>query len=292
MSDINTGEVSAELKFLWYSYTTMNTGHGILGENRSRLEDLHRRLAAPFSTVDAARVWGLTRPRASRLLSHMTRQGWLVRLRRDLYITVPLGATVPGEWRADPWIAGATAFAPCYLGGWTACEHWGLTEQLFRDVVVVTSRDISPRRQVIQETTFRIKVTSHERFFGLTDVWRSRVKVQVSNPSRTIVDLLDDPRLGGGMRHVSGVVAEYFEGELRDDEELVEFAERLGNRTVFKRLGYLIETLRLDAASVLARCSKAKASGLTMLDPSGPRDGPVLRRWGLRINATIGDMNR
>jgi len=270
----------------------MNEGRGILEDNRALLEELHRRFARPFSTLEAARVWGLEGSRARRLLAHMAKQGWLARLRRDLYITVPLGATAPREWRADPWIVAATVFAPCYLGGWTASEHWGLTEQLFRDVVVVASRNIAPRRQVIQKTTFQIKVTSPERFFGLTEVWRGEVRIPLSNPSRTIVDLLDDPRLGGGMRHVADVVTEYFQGELRDDEELLNFIARLGNRTVFKRLGYLIEAVGLDAASVLTACREGMSSGLTMLDPSGPRAGRVLRHWGLKLNVRVGETSQ
>jgi len=270
----------------------MNEGRGILEDNRGLLEELHRGFPGPFSTSEAARVWGLERSRARRLLAHMAEQGWLARLRRDLYITVPLGATTPREWRADPWVVAATVFAPCYLGGWTACEQWGLTEQLFRDVVVVASRHITPRTQVIQETAFKIKVTSSERFFGLADVWRGPVRVPMSNPSRTIVDLLDDPRLGGGMRHIADVVTEYVQGELRNDEELLRFSDHLGNRTVFKRLGFLIETLSLDAAEVVAACKERMSSGLTLLDPSGPNGGRIYRRWGLRLNVRIGDTNR
>ncbi|NOZ93262.1 MAG: hypothetical protein GXP47_00810 [Acidobacteria bacterium] len=270
----------------------MNEVRGISEENRRRLEELHRRFAGPFATEDAARVWRVERARAKRLLAHMAGQGWLVRLRRDLYITVPLGATAPHEWRADPWVVAATTFAPCYLGGWTACEHWGLTEQLFRDVVVITSRETTPRNQVIQETVFRIKVTSPERFFGLADVWRGEMRIPMSNPSRTIVDLLDDPRLGGGMRHIADVVQEYFEGELRADDELLEFAERLGNRTVFKRLGYLVEALGLDASNILATCREKMSSGISLLDPSAPASGKILRRWRLRLNVRIGETNR
>jgi len=152
----------------------------------------------------------------------------------------------------------------------------------------VTSRRLSPRVQTIQDTTYRIKVTSAKRFFGLTNVWRGQMSVSMSNPSRTIVDLLDDPRLGGGMRHVAEVVKEYFEGELRDDEELVQFAERLGNHTVFKRMGYLLESLGLDEPELIASCGERTSQGLTMLDPSGPRDGPIVRRWSLRANVGIG----
>ena len=34
----------------------------------------------------------------------------------------------------DPWILVPALFAPAYIGGRTAAEHWDLTEQIFRDI--------------------------------------------------------------------------------------------------------------------------------------------------------------
>jgi predicted transcriptional regulator of viral defense system len=265
----------------------MNEARGISEENRARLESLHRALRGPFSVLDAAGAWRVARPRARRLLAQLTEQGWLTRVRRDTYVTVPLGATMPGDWRADPWVVAAAVFDPCYVAGWSACEHWGLTEQIFRDVWVVTSRRVSPHVQEIQSTTFNIKVTRPDRLFGLSTVWRDGTKVLVSDPSRTVVDLLDDPRIGGGMRHVAEVVGEYFSGEHRRDHELIEDAGRLGNGAVFKRLGYLLELLNIEAGEVVAACGERLTAGVSMLDPTGPDGGRTTRRWRLRLNVVL-----
>ena len=76
----------------------------------------------------------------------------------------------------------------------------------------LTTRRVRHRREEIQGTRFRVKVVAEARMFGLVDVWRAQNQVKVSNPARTIVDLLDDPALGGGMRHVAEVMRNYFEG--------------------------------------------------------------------------------
>jgi len=184
-------------------------------------------------------------------------------------------------------LVAATVFEPCYLAGWTACEHWGLTEQIFRSMWIVTSRRVSPQVQEIQGTTYNVKVTSPDRLFGLATVWRDARQVNVSNPSRTIVDLLDDPRLGGGIRHISEVVASYFRGEYRNNQELVGFAERLGNGAVFKRLGYLVEALDIASAELIAACRARMTGGVSDLDPSAPQTGRVDRRWRVRANVHI-----
>ena len=48
------------------------------------------------------------------------------------------------------------------------------------------------------------------------------------------------------------MVRAYFTSEHRDDRRLVEYGRRLGNQTVFKRLGFLVERLGIEAPDLLA----------------------------------------
>jgi predicted transcriptional regulator of viral defense system len=110
----------------------------------------------------------------------------------------------------------------------------------------------------------------------------------VSDPSRTIVDILDVPRLGGGIRTVTGVLDEHLHGENRNDQLLVDYGDRLGNRAVFKRLGYLLERSAIAAPELVQACLERRSSGLVALDPSAGTRGRIVRRWGLRVNDTLG----
>jgi predicted transcriptional regulator of viral defense system len=105
--------------------------------------------------------------------------------------------------------------------------------------------------------------------------------VAVSDPSRTIVDILDDPRLGGGIRTVADVLREYMASQHRNDQLLIEYADRLDNRAVFKRLGYLIERLGTEADALLTACRERRSAGVVALDPSVKARGNIVRRWGL-----------
>jgi predicted transcriptional regulator of viral defense system len=265
----------------------MMAGNGIEAENRRRLDCLHRAFSGPFSVADAAHTLHLSKPKTRRLLALLANGAWLSRVRRDCYVTVPLGATSPGEWRGDPWAIAAKAFEPCYLGGWTACEHWGLTDQIFRDIVVFTGRRVRHRRAELQVTSYWLKTIPDRLMFGTHSVWHGRNRVLVSDPSRTLIDLLDDPATGGSMRHVAEIAHAYFSGDERTDATLVEYARRHGNRTVYKRLGYLVEASGLDAPTVLEACRTNMSAGLSALDPSGPDGGRILKRWNLRLNVTL-----
>ncbi|MGB2753529.1 MAG: type IV toxin-antitoxin system AbiEi family antitoxin [Phycisphaerae bacterium] len=261
---------------------------GINERNRGLLERLHRNARGPVDAASAASILSIDVPRCRRLLAYLAARGWLARVRRGLYVPVPLGATAPTQWREDPWVVATTVFAPCYIGGWSAGEYWHLTEQIFRDVVVVTASPIRRRSVTIQGTPFLLRHMDASRHFALHAVWRGQTKALVSDPTRTIVDMLDDSRLGGGIRNVAEILRSYFDSEHCDEARLVEYGDRLGNRAVFKRLGYLIEVLKLDVPELLSRCVQRKSAGLSQLDPSVRQPGRVVKRWNLRVNVDIG----
>ena len=262
-------------------------GQGISRRHRELLDRLHQERQAPFTPEEIASAWQMEPIRVRRLLAHWASRGWLSRLRRGFYVTVPLGTRHPTELSEDPWIIAHRLFAPCYIGGWSACEHWGLTEQIFRGVVVFSTRKVHDRKPTIKETPYVIKTISENKLYGTTGVWRRDMKVQVSTPTRTIADLLDDPAIGGGMRHVAEIVGRFFTGEHRNDTDLLDAIAHLNNRTIYKRLGYLIEALKLEAPNIVTYCQAHLSAGYSKLDPSVAVQGPLLRRWRLRLNVGI-----
>jgi predicted transcriptional regulator of viral defense system len=118
---------------------------------------------------------------------------------------VPVSLDTLGAERVldDPWVLVPALYAPCYIGGRTAAEHWDLTEQIFKDIVVITAQLIREKHQVRHGTPFTLKHLSHDKFFGTKPVWRHQTKVPISDIHRTIVDMLDEPSLGGGIRNAS-----------------------------------------------------------------------------------------
>ena len=266
---------------------------GISQTYRGYLELLHRETSAAFDVAEASRILQLDADATARLLGYLARRGWLSRVRRGLYVAVPLDARRSGEWVEDPWIVADRVFSPCYIGGWSACEHWGFTEQVFNTTLVISGSNV--RRSEVHFPGMRFHVTSRapDLIFGTRSVWRGQTRVQVSDPSRTVIDVLDDPSIGGGLRHGADVLHEYLASEHRNDVLLIEYGDRVGNRTVFKRLGYLLEASEsaagLDVASLIDACLQRRSAGVTALDPSSSAAGRIRRRWGLRINVNLAD---
>lgn len=259
---------------------------GVSADTLRHVEALHRGTTGPFTIREAAALLSIDGRSTRQLLAYLAERGWLTRVRHGLYLATPLDASDPTAWQEDPWIIASKVFAPCYIGGWSACEHWGLTDQIFREVIVISGRRLRRHAVEMQGTSFRVKSRPASKLFGVRDVWRQRGQVAVSDPSRTVVDILADPGIGGGIRHVVDVLVAYFE-DRPDEGLLLAYAARLGNRNVFKRLGYLVETLGIAAPALVAQCLERKSKGLTMLDPTATGKGKIRRRWDLRINVVL-----
>ena len=265
----------------------MNKISGIDEKNRRLVEKLNRFGKNLFSVKDAAKIMGLPIKDARLYLAYFARRGWLARIKPGLYISVPLGTVNPQEYKENPWIVADRVFSPCYIGGWSAAEHWALTDQIFSSIFVFTARMFRKKDVNIQGTDFVLKLVRKKKAGHTKGVWIENIKVQVSDPTQTVVDVLDDPMTGGGIRHVAEIVTNYFNSEHRNDSDILKYISETNNRTIYKRLGYVLETLNIPASSVIETCRENISAGYSVLDPAINSKGTFNRRWNLRINANI-----
>lgn len=252
-----------------------------LPQGRSQLMNV---LAASGDVVrisDVTKALGISRVEAAKRLARWREQGWLSRVGSGAY--VPASIETLGSERVldDAWVLVPALYAPGYVAGRTAAEHWDLTEQIFKDVVVVTGQAIRQRRQMRQGFEFTLKHLNPNKIFGTKSVWRHHTKVPVSDVHRTIIDILDDPGLGGGIQQVADCLNVYFKRADRDDKKLIEYGDRLGNGAVFKRLGFLAEK-NSDNAALIDLCRVRLTAGNAKLDPA-LNCSRLVSRWRLLI---------
>jgi predicted transcriptional regulator of viral defense system len=251
---------------------------------RAKLAKLLRETKGTVSAEQAAVSLGVTPREAAKTLARWARQGRLSRVRRGLYVPVPLEAGTGDVALEEPWIIAERLFNPCYVGGWNAAEHWGLTEQIFRSVLVMTTKKPRKRKLVIKGTTFVLRTIQSDSFFGTKPVWRGQVKVNVSDPTRTVLDILDDPALGGGARPMTDVLRNYLGSKSKDLPLLISYADRLGHGAVFKRLGFLLERFAPAEREALAACRSRLTTGNVKLDPTLPAER-LATSWRLWVPA-------
>ena len=236
----------------------------------------------------ASAALGLDRKQTSRRLSDLSKSGWLSRVRRGLYFLRPLEA-LPGRPAVpeDPWVFASVVYRPCYIGGWSAAEHWDLTEQLFRETFVVTTRNVRATQEELLGLRFRlVRIASVERISGTQEVWRGSERVNVSSPERTLVDGLNDPGWIGGLRHLLSALARFLDSD-PNLENLRTELDTQARGVAFKRLGYLLEQFWPEYQELVLFAKSRHSRGVVRLDPKLPARGRLDSRWGLWVNTAL-----
>jgi predicted transcriptional regulator of viral defense system len=232
-----------------------------------------------FSTADAARLLGAD---ARQVLHRLARKHWLLPLVRGLHALVPLDVGVAGAdaFALHGFVTASLLVEPYYIGFWSALNYHGLTEQIPRTIFVATTRAKHPVTVLSQECRF-VRL-SQPKFFGWQEVEIDGHPVQVSSAEKTVADCLDHPEHCGGIEIVARAL--YFSHREVEMAKVTAYAERMGNRTVLKRLGYILQRAHLLSRYAHLLPSSAPSAGFTKLDPLSRREGRHDTRWGLLVN--------
>lgn len=256
---------------------------GIGKLSRQRLSEVLRKARGGcITSKNVAEFLKVSTTQAREFLSTWAANGWLYRMRKGVYASVDITASSSDHSLIDPWVVANELFTPCYIGGWSAAAHWGFTEQIFESTLIITSRRINGKKQTVGGLTFLIKKLKPERMFGLKTVWKEQLKVQVSDPHKTIIDMFDDPSIGGGMRSVIDFFEQYLYSSHFNADALLESASKMDNRTIFKRLGFVLSKIKPDATALLNHCKQNISQGNSQLDPH-LKGSHLLKKWRLWI---------
>lgn len=240
-----------------------------------------------MTTARASALLHQSPAKASVILGRLVRQGWIVRVRRGLYLVLPLEAGRDGGAIEDSWVLARELFAPCYVGGWTAAEHWGLTEQLFRSTFVVTAASIRHAKETFLGAEFHLVRANRLRVEDVRPIWRGRERIAVSDRERTIADALASPSSVGGIRHLTEILRTYRSTKEWNPRRLIARVGKTGSGAAFKRLGYLAETTFESEAELVKAARAGLTAGNVKLDPDVLERGRLSKRWGLWLNVRL-----
>ena len=222
-------------------------------------------------------------------LHHLRRNNWIVPLRRGLYAVC---WPVPGVAAVHEFEVAMALVQPAAVSHWSALNHHGLTEQIPREVFVLTTADTSVPRKRISEsadrragypvsgTMYRFVQVRPERYFGVERIWMGDARVWVTDLERTLLDGLAMPQHCGGFGEVIHAFGEAM--DRLDVEKIVEYSQRLG-LAVTKRIGWVLERQGCEAPQ-LDKLAELPIKGHRKLDPTGPRNGAYNGRWMLQEN--------
>ena len=130
-------------------------------------------------TADAAREMapsvGLSPGYFRQALHHLSKDGWIVRLKKGLYA---LSGAVPGTTPLHEFEIAMALVEPAAISHWSAMSYHGLTDQTPRRVFVLTTARSVPRKRGAKPkgaevgyptggTVYQFIQVKPERFFGI-----------------------------------------------------------------------------------------------------------------------------
>ncbi|MCL1977760.1 MAG: hypothetical protein FWG55_06660 [Candidatus Bathyarchaeota archaeon] len=218
------------------------------------------------------------------LLDWLVRKKWIQKIKKGTYLIAPLEAGTKGaaNYTVHSFILASVLVEPYYIAYASALNYHGLTDQTPSATYVATTK---PRNsKTILNTKIKFVTIPPHKIFGTEETEIENRKINISSKEKTIIDCLDHPEHCGGIEEVAKAL--YFAKNDLDPTKLVSYAQKIGNKTVLKRLGYLTEKLGME--KVLKTLSTLPLSaGYSLLDCSMKKRGPIVEKWKLVINVPI-----
>ena len=217
------------------------------------------------------------------LLSDMAKRGLLMRLKDGVYYIIPY------EQNAESYIPDWHLIAEClvgetahYIGYYSALQIHNLITQPSLKEQIVVERQIRPSKIEIKNVPFQFIYHNEKHFFGSKKIWiDSFNKVNCSDLEKTFIDCLFKPDYAGGIVEIARAI--YISKDKIKFDKLLEYAIKFDSQAVIKRLGFLLETLRIEH-EIIDELQKIKIASYVSLDTELPKEGKRISRWRIQQN--------
>lgn len=238
-----------------------------------------------FDLAFARQALGHTRDDPTpQFLERLQSKGWIKRIRRGKFAVIPLSSGEERSPQLHEFVIAMELADPAAIAYWSALNHHGMTEQLPRTVFVATDHPVRRQPGDVLGITYKIVSLKPAKVFGVIRDWINEIPFSVTDREKTIIDGLDLPQYAGGTSEIAKALISSW--QTLDEKTLRDYAARIGNTAVAKRLGFILEALGLGDIAAL-RSEVPIALGFSSLDPTMPKRGKYNRRWGLLVNTEV-----
>ncbi|MFH1246841.1 MAG: type IV toxin-antitoxin system AbiEi family antitoxin [Candidatus Micrarchaeota archaeon] len=236
-----------------------------------------------FSIGELAEKTG-SQIKARKMASKLAKKKWLERIARGTYLVLELGAGSKPEWTADSYGIASKLVNPYYVGYYNMLNDYGWTDQIPFSVTVATTKRLKNRE--IHGVKYIFVTITKNKFFGTITKYVRGHEIVVSDPEKTLVDAFDHPEYCGGINEVAKML-QNASAEV-DWNKVVQYAEKLGNGAVFKRLGYILELMQIELdPAIMDKIKKNISAGYSLLYPGAAKQGKYNCKWNLVLNIEL-----
>ncbi len=227
-----------------------------------------------FTVKDASKILAVEEDTLKKILYRMETRGWIERIEKGKYMIIPLEAE-KGRYTLNEFVMASLLVKPYAIAYWSALHHHGLTEQISSTVFVQTTGRKKRQKIEVFGVRYMIIKIKKEKFFGTEKAWIDESEVIITDVEKTVVDCLDKPQYCGGIIEVCKALRK----RNFDAKKLSDYALRMRNTGVIRRLGYLSDMFGIEVM-----LPKSDMRNYLLLDPSMPKKGKRSAKWRLIIN--------
>jgi len=228
-----------------------------------------------FTFEEALKISGLPRGSLKKVIYRLEQRGAIERIEKGKYMIIPLGAE-KGKYTLNEFIIGSLLVTPYSVAYWSALNFYGLTEQFPNTVFLQTTSRKKKQATEVFGVRYRIVRIKEEKFFGIRKEWIENTQIHITDKEKTLLDCLDKPQYCGGVVEIAKALK--YGSEL-DKKKLVEYAKKIENSGVIRRLGYLCDLFAIDIA-----LPEIKTRNYLLLDPTMSHKGQKNAKWRLIMN--------
>ena len=243
-------------------------------------------------TGDFAKVRGLSAKQEADLLYNLSSSGIILKLWRGLYL-VPSKIPLGGGWSPSPYFVMSKYMrnlaAKFQISGPAIFNLYGYSDQVSAWFTVYNNK-VSKRLYILQYHLDFVKVVESR----LGDVKKQApygVKKSepalVSSAEQTLLDAVYDYKKYGTLPKAYDWISFAVQYKKINPEKLANIAIKYGNTTSQKRIGWLLDELKIPK-KIIDRLQRKipKTKFLVPLNPTNNM-GPINKKWGVIENVTL-----
>ncbi|MFH1318395.1 MAG: type IV toxin-antitoxin system AbiEi family antitoxin, partial [Candidatus Omnitrophota bacterium] len=229
------------------------------------------------------RILGKNYNDATDLLSRLVKRKVITRLKAGKFLIIPqeLGSAQRyiGNWYvAASEVVNSSLY---YIAFYSAMQYWGmLTQPLVKIFMATAQRQIIP----IEMKDKLIFVFVREKcIWGIKEEWVTKTeKVRISDLEKTIIDAVAHPQYCGGITEIAKGI--WIVKERINYERLMSYVDKYGKNVVAKRLGYILEILKIQQPKLLEQLKKYIKKRYDLFDSTLPGGKIDKNNWHLIDN--------
>lgn len=248
-------------------------------------------LKNPVFTYDAlAEAIRLDAPRSPNtikaMLQHHIKQGHIVRIRRELFASIPFGADAK-SYPINPFLIAGHVTDDAVLAYHTALAFYQTTYSASYRFTFLTNRQIRPfqfRSENYEAIKFPKSLSHQEKqnaYINTEDV--QGLYIKVTSLERTLVDILDKPMLGEGWEEIYRSLEMI--PRLKIDH-IIEYALLLDNATTIAKVGFYLSLRQKEWEIKPAQLKKLQQHcpvSPHYIDKQARKDGQLISEWNIIV---------